>query len=209
MQTAEDVQALDYLFYVGSAESFDPRAQRIAIAFAKILNHAGVRFGILGQRETSTGECVRRAGNEMLFQQLARALVETLNGLGVTRIVTCDPHAFNTLKNEYPEFGGDYEVVHHTQLIARLMAAGRIRVAPAFERVIYHEPCYLARHNGEYEAPRAILARLTRDAPLEFDLRREKSMCCGAGGARMWMDEKLVVASTSSASSRRCRSDRG
>ncbi len=191
VQTAEDVQALDYLFYVGSAESFDPRAQRIAIAFAKILDHAGVRFGILGQRETSTGECVRRAGNEMLFQQLARALVETLNGLGVTRIVTCDPHAFNTLKNEYPEFGGDYEVVHHTQLIARLMAAGRIRVAPAFERVIYHEPCYLARHNGEYEAPRAILARLTRDAPLEFDLRREKSMCCGAGGARMWMDERI------------------
>ncbi len=191
VQTADDVQALDYLFYVGSAESFDPRAQRIAVAFAKILTHAGVRFGVLGRRETSTGECVRRAGNEVLFQQLARALVETLNGLGVTRIVTCDPHAFNTLKNEYPEFGGHYEVVHHTQLIARLMAAGRIRVAPAFERVIYHEPCYLARHNGEYEAPRAILARLTRDAPLEFDLRREKSMCCGAGGARMWMDEKI------------------
>jgi Fe-S oxidoreductase len=191
VQTPEDVKALDYLFYVGSAESFDPRAQKIAVAFAKILAHAGIRFGILGARETSTGECVRRAGNEMLFQQLARALVETLNGLGVTRIVTCDPHAFNTLRNEYPEFGGHYEVVHHTQLIARLIAQGRVHVARTLERAIYHEPCYLARHNGEYEAPRAILARLTKDAPLEFDLRREKAMCCGAGGARMWMDEKI------------------
>ena len=191
MQTADEMRELDYLFYVGSAESFDPRAQKIAAAFVKILRHAGVRFGILGARETSTGECVRRAGNEMLFQQLARALIETLNGLGVKRIVTCDPHAFNTLRNEYPEFGGHYEVVHHTQLIARLIADGRLRVARTFERVIYHEPCYLARHNGEYEAPRAILAQLTRDAPLEFALRREKAMCCGAGGARMWMEEKI------------------
>ena len=191
VQTGEEVQKLDYLFYVGSAESFDPRAQRIAVAFTQVLNHAGIRFGILGRRETSTGECVRRAGNEVLFQQLARSLIETLNALGVSRIVTCDPHAFNTLKNEYPEFGGNYEVVHHTQLIARLMAEGRVRVGPAFERVIYHEPCYLARHNGEYEAPRAILARLTSDAPLEFELRRDKAMCCGAGGARMWMEENI------------------
>jgi Fe-S oxidoreductase len=191
VQTRDEMRALDYLFYVGSAESFDPRAQKIAVAFVRILKHAGVRIGILGVRETSTGECVRRAGNEMLFQQLAGALVETLNGLGVTRIVTCDPHAFNTLKNEYPEFGGRYEVIHHTQLIARLVAEGRVRVARTLERVIYHEPCYLGRHNGEYDAPRAIVARLTRDAPLEFELRREKAMCCGAGGARMWMDERI------------------
>jgi len=191
VQTAEEMRELDYLFYVGSAESFDSRGQKIAAAFAKILQHAGVRFGILGSRETSTGECVRRAGNEVLFQQLARTLIETLNGMGVKRIVTCDPHAFNTLHNEYPDFGGHYEVVHHTQLIARLIAEGRLRVTRKLERVIYHEPCYLARHNGEYEAPRAILAKLTRDAPLEFELRREKAMCCGAGGARMWMDEKI------------------
>ena len=191
VQTADDMRALDYLFYVGSAESFDPRAQKIAVAFVRIMKHAGVRVGILGARETSTGECVRRAGNEMLFQQLARPLVDTLNALGVTRIVTCDPHAFNTLRNEYPEFGGRYEVVHHTQLIARLLGEGRLHVAPAFERVIYHEPCYLGRHNGEYEAPRAILAHLTRDTPLEFPLRREKAMCCGAGGARMWMEETI------------------
>ena len=187
----EDVKGLDYLFYVGSAESFDPRGQKIARAFADILKQAGVKFAILGQTETSTGECVRRAGNEMLFQALAEQLVGTLNSLGVTRIVTCDPHAFNSLKNEYPEFGGKYEVVHHTQLIAELVKSGRVQLSPTFERVIYHEPCYLGRHNGEYEAPRAIVAKLVKDAPLEFPLAREKAMCCGAGGGRMWMEETL------------------
>jgi Fe-S oxidoreductase len=191
VSTSDEVARLDYLFYVGSACSFDRQGQKIAKALVRILQHAGVRIGILGARETSTGECVRRAGNEMLFQQLAQTLIGTLNALGVKRIVTSDPHAFNTLKNEYPEFGGHYEVVHHTQLIAQLIAEGRVRVSRAFERVIYHEPCYLARHNGEYEAPRAIIARLAQDAPLEFDLRREKAMCCGAGGARMWIDEKI------------------
>jgi Fe-S oxidoreductase len=191
LRDAGDARGLDYLFYVGSAESFDARGRKIATAFARILQAAGVKFAILGAREGSTGECVRRAGNEMLFQQLARALVATFGEFGIRRIVTCDPHAFNSLKNEYPEFGGHYEVVHHTQLIARLLDEGRIRVGPAFERVIYHEPCYLARHNGEYEAPRAILRRLTKDAPLEFDLNRERSMCCGAGGGRMWMEEKI------------------
>jgi Fe-S oxidoreductase len=189
--TPEEVKELDYLFYVGSAESFDPRGQRIATAFVKVMREAGVKIGILGAAETSTGECVRRAGNEMLFQQLAGTLVETLKGLGVTRIVTCDPHAFNTLRNEYPEFGGRYEVIHHTQLIARLIAEGRLELKREQERVIYHEPCYLGRHNGEFEAPRAILAKLTKDAPLEFPLNRTKAMCCGAGGARMWMEESI------------------
>jgi Fe-S oxidoreductase len=133
---------------------------------------------------------VRRAGNEMLFQTLAKALVGTLNGLGVSRIVTCDPHAFNSLKNEYPEFGGRYEVVHHTQLIDELIRGGRIRPRRVFERVILHEPCYLGRHNGEYEAPRRAIAAVSADAPLEFALSRDKAMCCGAGGARMWMEEK-------------------
>jgi Fe-S oxidoreductase len=191
VESAEQMRELEWLFYVGSAESFDLRCQRIAKAFAAILQQAGVRFGILGENETSTGECVRRAGNEMLFQQLAGALVDKLNALGVNRIVTCDPHAFNTLKNEYPAFGGHWEVVHHTQLIARLISEGRIRVDPAFERVIYHEPCYLGRHNGEFEAPRAVLRQVAKDAPLEFALNREKAMCCGAGGARMWMEERI------------------
>ena len=181
----------DMLFYVGSAQSFDPRGQKIARAFVAILQAAGVRFAILGDAETSTGECVRRAGNEMLFQQLATTLVGTLNGLGVKRIVTCDPHAFNSLKNEYPAFGGHYDLEHHTQTIARLLSERRITLAPSFERVVFHDPCYLGRHNGEYEAPRQVIGRLAKDAPLEFALQREKAMCCGAGGARMWLEETI------------------
>ncbi len=189
--TAEEVADLDWLFYVGSAESFDPRGQKIARAFAAILQAAGVKFGILGAAEPSTGECVRRAGNEMVFQQLAAVTVETLNGLGVKRIVTCDPHAFNSLANEYPEFGGHWQVVHHSQLIAQLLADGRIQVERAFERVVFHDPCYLGRHNREFDAPRAVLRRVAKGDALEFPLHREKAMCCGAGGARMWMEETL------------------
>jgi Fe-S oxidoreductase len=189
--SAADVAAVEYLFYVGSAESFDPRGQKIAKAFVSILQAAGVRFAILGSTEPSTGECVRRAGNEMLFQELAGKLVETLNGLGVTRIVTCDPHAFNSLRNEYPAFGGHWQVLHHSQLIAALLAEGRIRLGRQLERVVLHDPCYLGRHNGEFDAPRTVVAALVTDAPLEFPLRREKAMCCGAGGGRMWMEETL------------------
>jgi Fe-S oxidoreductase len=186
-------QAADYdvLFYVGSAQSFDPRGQKIARAFVAILRAAGVRFAILGDAETSTGECVRRAGNEMLFQQLATTLVATLNDLGVKRIVTCDPHAYNSLKNEYPAFGGHYQLEHHTQVIARLLAERRITLAPSFERVIFHDPCYLGRHNGEYDAPRQVIRLLAKDTPLDFALQREKAMCCGAGGARMWLEETI------------------
>jgi Fe-S oxidoreductase len=186
----QDMAGVDWLFYVGSAESFDPRGQKIARAFVEILREAGIRFAVLGANEPSTGECVRRAGNEMLFQQLAASLVESFNGLGVRRIVTCDPHAYNSLKNEYPEFGGQWQVVHHSQFIADLLADRRIEVGPVFERVLLHDPCYLGRHNGEYGAPRAVLQRIVKDTPLEFPLHREKAMCCGAGGARMWMEER-------------------
>jgi Fe-S oxidoreductase len=189
--SAEEMASVEWLYYVGSAESFDQNGQKIARAFVSILKEAGVSFGILGAREPTTGECVRRAGNEMLFQQLAATLVETLNGLSVRKIVTGDPHAFNSLRNEYPAFGGHWEVVHHTQLIDELLAQGRIAVQPSFDRVLLHDPCYLGRHNGEFEAPRALLRQVTRDAPLEFPLNREKAMCCGAGGARMWMEEHI------------------
>jgi Fe-S oxidoreductase len=189
--SAGQMAGLEWLFYVGSAESFDVRGQKIARAFVEILREAGVSFGILGAREPTTGECVRRVGNEMLFQQLAATCVETLNELGVKRIVTCDPHAYNSLRNEYPAFGGHWEVVHHTQLIAQLLAQDRIEVTRKFERLMLHDPCYLGRHNGEFEAPRSILRRVSRDTPLEFPLQREKAMCCGAGGGRMWMEEHI------------------
>jgi Fe-S oxidoreductase len=191
VRDAAQMASLEYLFYVGSAMSYDPRGQKIARAFVRILQHAGVHFGILGAREGSTGECVRRVGNEMLFQQLATALSATLGEFGVRRIVTCDPHALNSLRNEYPEFGTRVEVVHHTQLIAELLADGRIEVDAKLSGAIYHDPCYLGRHNGEYDAPRAIVARLSSDVPREFALAREKAMCCGAGGGRMWIDETI------------------
>ncbi|MBL8343381.1 MAG: (Fe-S)-binding protein [Rubrivivax sp.] len=181
----------DVLFYVGSATSYDPRGQKIARAFVQVLRATGTRFAILGEAESSTGECARRAGNEMLFQQLAGALVEKLNGLEVTRIVTCDPHAYNTLANEYPAFGGRWQVEHHTQFIARVLGEGRLQLARGARRVLFHDPCYLGRHNGEYEAPRRVIAALAADTPLEFELAGPKAMCCGAGGARMWLEETI------------------
>lgn len=195
VQGAEDLKDIDYLFYVGSAMSYDPRGQKIARAFVAVAQAAGVRLGLLGAAEGSTGECARRLGNEMLFQQLATALGETLAGLGAVRIVTADPHALNALRHEVPAFAPagtvPWEVCHHTALIAQWLREGKLKPRRALSRVVFHDPCYLGRHNGEYEAPREVLAALSTDTPLEFAQNREAAMCCGAGGGRMWLEETL------------------
>lgn len=180
----------EVLFWVGCAGSFDDRARKITKAFVRILNKANVKFAVLGQEESCNGDPARRAGNEFLFQMQALSNITVLNGYGVKRIVSACPHCFNILKNEYPALGGDYEVVHHTQFINALLKEGRIRIeGGSFQgkRITFHDPCYLGRGNGEYEAPREVLLKL--DAALvEMKRSRAKGLCCGAGGAQMFKE---------------------
>ena len=181
----------EVLFWVGCAGSFDDRAKRITKAIARILTAAEVPFAVLGAEESCTGDPAKRAGNEFLFQMQAAQNIAVLNGYGVQRIVTGCPHCFNTLKNEYPELGGTYTVMHHTQFIQQLIADGRLKVADGQpfkgRRITFHDPCYLGRGNGEYAAPRAALEALDADL-VEMRRCKKNGLCCGAGGAQMFKD---------------------
>lgn len=183
----------EVLFWVGCAGSFDQRAQKITKAFASILNKVGFSYAILGKEEACTGDPARRAGNEFLFQMMAYQNIQVLNGYGIKKIVTTCPHCFNTLKNEYPELGGNYEVIHHTTLLQQLIDEGRIQLKEggAFKgkKISFHDSCYLGRANNIYEAPRKVLEAL--DAELvEMKRCRSKGLCCGAGGAQMFKEDE-------------------
>lgn len=180
----------EILFWVGSAGSFDDRAKKITKAFVKILNQANVQFAVLGTEESSTGDAAKRSGNEFIFQMQALMNIELLNGYEIKKIVTCDPHSFNTLKNEYPELGGTYEVVHHTQFIYELINEGRLSVDDSVlksKRLTFHDPCYLGRANDVYESPRQLIRRLGVNFN-EMKRRKRTALCCGAGGAQMFKE---------------------
>ena len=180
----------EVLFWVGCAGSFDDRAKKITKAIAKILHKANVSFAILGSEESCTGDPAKRAGNEFLFQMMAMQNIEVMNAYEVKKIVTGCPHCFNTLKNEYPALGGNYEVMHHTQLIQELIADGKLSIEGGEfkgKKITFHDPCYLGRGNGEYEAPRVLIQKL--DAELvEMKRCKTNGLCCGAGGAQMFKE---------------------
>lgn len=184
-------EAPEVLFWVGCSGSFDDRAKRITKAIARILHHCEVKFAVLGGEESCTGDPAKRAGNEFLFQMQAMQNIEVLNGYGIKKIVTGCPHCFNIMKNEYPELGGNYEVIHHTQMINELIKDGKLRVkdggALKGKRITFHDPCYLGRANDVYDAPREALLQLDNEL-VEMKRCKSKGLCCGAGGAQMFKE---------------------
>lgn len=181
----------EILFWVGCAGAFDERYKKVTVSVSEILTHAHIKFAILGTEESCTGDPARRAGNEFLFQMQALQNIQILNGYGITKIVTACPHCFNTLKNEYPELGGRYEVMHHTELIQQLINEGKIKLKEGGtfkgKKITYHDSCYLGRANNVYEAPRSVLAQLDADL-VEMKQSRKNGLCCGAGGAQMFKE---------------------
>ncbi len=192
IKTLSEDSNVEYLLWVGCAGSFDARYKKVAISVAKLLKIAGVSFGILGNEEKCTGDPARRAGNEYLAQMLIQENIQTFSKYNVKKIITICPHCFNTLKNEYPDFGGNYEVYHHVQFLEKLLIEGRLKISKKLDaKITYHDSCYLGRYNDIYDAPRDILGSINGVKLLEMRRTKDRGLCCGAGGARMFMEEKI------------------